>query len=173
MNSNDTKDMVQKFISKHCKRMAHVLSTAYPSDLFKTLRKRTKARWNLSTPWPENHEFPHLEVGAIGEDLANEYLKQSKYKVIYRNFSPERGGEIDLICRDQQTLVFVEVKTRVQPLHRPLTAVDAKKLRYLKKGADQYLKMLTPKPQYRFDVVEVTLIPNELPNCNLVKGLKI
>jgi len=54
----------------------------------------------------------HLWRGARGEKLACRYLKRSGYKILLRNFRGRSGGEIDIVCRDNDTLVFVEVKTR-------------------------------------------------------------
>src|SRR5207237_5275590 len=50
--------------------------------------------------------------GARGEKLAARFLRRNGYKVLYRNFEPRRAGQIDIVCRDRDTLVFVEVKTR-------------------------------------------------------------
>jgi putative endonuclease len=50
-------------------------------------------------------------AGQLAEDLAAHFLEQRKLKVIERNYHC-RGGEIDLICRDGKTLVFVEVRLR-------------------------------------------------------------
>jgi putative endonuclease len=80
-------------------------------------------------------------------------------KVLYRNFRPSRGGEIDIVCREKKTLVFVEVKTRAPGgLGRPADAVDAEKEEAILKGARAWLKMLdNPDVPARIDVVEVIL----------------
>ena len=101
------------------------------------------------------------EVGAIGETLAARHLRRHGYRVLYRNFRPTRGGEIDIICRDVALgeLVFVEVKTRTsEVLGRPADAVDREKQRRLAKGAMAWLRLLDHPPiRFRFDVVEVVL----------------
>jgi putative endonuclease len=51
------------------------------------------------------------ELGDKGEQLAEEYLKRQKYKILDRNFRT-RFGEIDIVARDRGQLVFVEVKTK-------------------------------------------------------------
>ena len=67
----------------------------------------------------------HLRLGARGEKLAARYLRRQGFKILYRNFRGRRGGEIDLVCRDRDTLVFVEVKTRTrEDFGRPLDAVN-------------------------------------------------
>ncbi|OGR89972.1 MAG: YraN family protein [Elusimicrobia bacterium RIFCSPLOWO2_01_FULL_59_12] len=54
-----------------------------------------------------------LERGAEGEDAAARYLEQKGLKVVQRHYQT-RWGEIDLVCRDRDTWVFVEVKTRTR-----------------------------------------------------------
>lgn len=51
------------------------------------------------------------ETGRIGEELARNFLKEKGYQIVKSNFST-RFGEIDLICKDGPTTVFVEVKTK-------------------------------------------------------------
>ncbi len=65
--------------------------------------------------------------------------------------------EIDLVARDGNVLVFVEVKTRKQEGYgRPMAAVDRKKRHVLSRAAVRYLKKLKVQPEaFRFDVVEV------------------
>ena len=67
----------------------------------------------------------HLWRGAHGEKLAARFLRGRGYKILYRNFKGGTGGEIDIVCRDCNTLVFVEVKTRTrEDFGRPFTAFD-------------------------------------------------
>jgi len=65
----------------------------------------------------------------------------------------------------------VEVKTRINPLHRPLSAVTPTKRHYLRRGAAQYLQLLAETPPYRFDVVEVILTPGQRPACTHVRDI--
>ena len=70
---------------------------------------------------------PWHRLGWVGEKEAAKFLRRSGYKVLYRRFRPrDRKGEIDLVCRHGETLVFVEVKTRSSLAYgRPADAVDA------------------------------------------------
>lgn len=78
------------------------------------------------------------EIGALGEDIAERYLKKRGYKILSRNYSC-RGGEIDIICFRFGKLVFVEVKARSNDLFgRPLDAVDAEKIKRIKKAARDF-----------------------------------
>ncbi len=116
---------------------------------------------------------PH-ELGRLGEREAVRYLRKNGYKLLYRNFKPKRGGEIDLVCRDKRAgmLVFVEVKTRRgEEFGSPASAVDSAKRRRLSQGALAWLRMLdNPDVAFRFDIVEVRLqsgilVPNLIQNA--------
>jgi putative endonuclease len=100
------------------------------------------------------------DAGALGERLAAEWLKRERgFTVVARNWrSPrDRRDEIDLVCRDGEALVFVEVKTRAADALVPgFHAVDARKKRVLRRAAEAYLAGLRERPlTYRLDVVEV------------------
>ena len=85
-------------------------------SLWQTLR----ARLRLS-------EKPaHLQRGALGERAAKKHLQRAGLKFLTANFRSEHG-EVDLVFRDQDCLVFVEVKTRSsEDWTRPAAAVDAR-----------------------------------------------
>ena len=105
------------------------------------------------------------DSGSRGEQLAADWLGRERHFVIVaRNWrSPrDRRDELDLVCRDGDALVFVEVKTRgVAALVPGYYAVDTRKKRVLKRAAEAYLAGLREKPRtFRLDVVEVVL-PSE------------
>ena len=93
-----------------------------------------------------------------GEKLAARYLRRHGFKVLYRNFRGRQGGEIDLVCREGDTLVFVEVKTRTnKDFGRPIEAVNRQKQRRISLGGLAWLRLLgDPDILFRFDVVEVS-----------------
>lgn len=98
--------------------------------------------------------------GAQGERLAAEWLRRERgFAIVARNWrSPrDRRDEIDLVARDGEVLVFVEVKTRAAGALVPgVHAVDARKKRVLRRAAEAYLAGLPQRPlTYRLDVVEV------------------
>ena len=99
----------------------------------------------------------HLALGTWGEDQAARYLKRLGWKILRRNFRAPGGGEVDLVCRDGDTLVFAEVKTRrSEEMGRPLDAVDRKKQQLIRRGAIHWLRLLNmPDLTFRFDVIEV------------------
>ena len=109
--------------------------------------------------WLVRKEIPeHLRRGTLGERAAKDHLKRQGLKFLTANFSSDRG-EIDLVFRDDDCLVFVEVKTRSsEDWTRPAAAVNARKRRLLSQTALDYLKLLkNPEVKIRFDIVEVLL----------------
>ena len=114
----------------------------------------------------------HLRRGARGEKLACRFLRHKGYKILYRNFKGRSGGEIDIICRDRNTLVFVEVKTRTrEDFGRPITAVDREKKKRISRGGLNWLRMLDdPDILFRFDVVEVIIAEDASPRLELIKN---
>ena len=108
-------------------------------------------------------EPEHLRRGKLGEQAAKRHLQKAGLKFLTANFRSERG-EIDLIFREGEMLVFVEVKTRSsEEWTRPAAAVNARKRHLLSKTALAYLKLLkNPPVNIRFDVVEVLLKDGEV-----------
>src|SRR5882762_9197654 len=111
-----------------------------------------KAQWNKA------EQPAHLRRGRLGERAAKKHLRQGGLKFLTANFRSARG-EIDLVFRDGDCLVFVEVKTRSsEDWTRPAAAVNASKRRLLSRTALDYLKLLKQPPvKIRFDIVEVLL----------------
>lgn len=93
------------------------------------------------------------EKGRIGEDRAARFLEEAGYRLLARNVRLG-GGEIDAICLDAKTLVFVEVKRRdAEAFGSALAAVDAHKRATLRKLAAEYAQVVAPRARFRFDVV--------------------
>ena len=113
-----------------------------------------------------------MRRGARGERLARRHLRRNGYRILFRNFRGRTGGEIDLVCRDHDTLVFVEVKTRTrQDFGRPIAAVDRQKQKRIARGGLAWLRMLdNPDILFRFDVVEVLLLENAKPRIEIIKN---
>jgi putative endonuclease len=100
--------------------------------------------------------------GARGEQAAADFLKTRQgFAIVTRNWRSPRDqrDEIDLVCRDGDVLVFVEVKARAEgALVSGYHAVDERKKRALRRAVRAYLAGLTAPPRtFRFDVAEVTL----------------
>ncbi len=100
-------------------------------------------------------------TGNVGEDAAAKYLGKHGYKILERNYA-EVGGEIDIIARNREYYVFVEVKTRTlghespkEP--RPASAVTPEKQKKIITTAKWFLGTVPKGRKIRFDVIEVYL----------------
>jgi len=107
-------------------------------------------------------KFAPLAAGERGERLAATFLLREKgYKIVARNWrSPrDRRDELDLVVRDGDILVIVEVKTRAATALVPgYFAVNRRKRRVVQRAARRYVAGLVRKPRtVRFDVVEVSI----------------
>ena len=93
------------------------------------------------------------QIGDFGEEAAARFLESKKIKILKRNYR-ERGGEIDIIAKDGDTIVFIEVKTRSSRAYgEPSEFVDYKKQEKIIRTAIRYIG--TDDIDMRFDVVEV------------------
>lgn len=99
----------------------------------------------------------HLETGEWGEGQAERYLRGQGMKILGRRVRFGPREELDLVARDKDVLVFIEVKTRrAEAFGRPIHSVDQHKRDVLSRAAVHYLKKIGFKPvHFRFDVVEV------------------
>lgn len=101
------------------------------------------------------------EFGSKGEDLACEYLIKNGYEIIDRNVHFSRFCEIDIIAKQKDTLVFVEVKTRKSnDFGTPLEAITKTKYNNIKTGVFSYINETPVKHKnFRIDVIGITLQP--------------
>lgn len=115
-------------------------------------------RWRISGL---SSSADRRERGRYGEWLAGRFLARKGYYLIHQNWrSPnDRRDEIDWICKEAETLVFVEVKARAEHvLLKGLDSVDARKRRALLRTCKAYLNRRKERPpHFRFDVVEIDL----------------
>ncbi len=94
-------------------------------------------------------------LGERGENVAARFLRDKGLKVLLRNYRCPLG-EIDIIARDGDVLVFVEVKTRTADEPTPEDQVNHHKQHQLSKVAKTYLSRYgAAQPPARFDVVAV------------------
>ncbi|MBI2022116.1 YraN family protein [Candidatus Daviesbacteria bacterium] len=112
-------------------------------------------------------------TGNLGENLACNYLRKLGFKIIKRNFLI-RGGEIDIIAKDKDELVFVEVKTRYShQFGSPAESINYWKLRALLKSALFYIQSVKwGNRPYRFDLVTVDFTSSEDdPQIEIIKNI--
>jgi putative endonuclease len=112
------------------------------------------------------------QIGNSGEDLACAFLKKQGYQILKRNFTI-RGGEIDIIAKDGEILVFVEVKARYsKEFGLAREAITPWKLKALQKSALFYIIQTKwgDKP-YRFDLVAIDFDEKRYPQIELLKNI--
>ena len=111
------------------------------------------------------------DFGNSGEDIAVQYLKKQGHIILKRNFYCKQG-EIDIITKDKNEIVFIEVKSRSNTEYGlPSASVTKQKIQHLYKTARYFLyknKMLNEF--VRFDVVEI-LIKSGKFNINHIKQI--
>ena len=102
------------------------------------------------------------EIGRYGENIAADYLKNKKYKILDQNFHASHN-EIDIIVEDKKYIVFVEVKTRSYSptsafeYETPASAVTFTKQKRVLAAAQTYLNLHPTNKIPRLDVIEVYL----------------
>jgi len=120
-------------------------------------------------------------TGRAGEELAAEFLVKNGYRLVLANFKVPIGrntkgvqvtGEIDLIALDDETLCFIEVKTRRSiDFASPLANVNLRKQRQITRTARVYRRIFgLQQSSYRFDVASVLLENASDPKIELIKG---
>lgn len=103
----------------------------------------------------------HNETGKHGEVLATKFLSEKGFKIICNNWYYGKG-EIDIIAKKDETMVFVEVKTRESNVFgEPETFVTRKKQRQIIKTANAYILLKDIYLESRFDVISVILGKNK------------
>lgn len=97
----------------------------------------------------------HNELGKSGENKACDYLRKEGYTILHRNWIYDRH-EIDIIARNNDYIIFVEVKTRTSARWgNPEEAVSKSKIRRIVEAADFYLKENEIDIDVRFDVISM------------------
>ena len=102
-------------------------------------------------------DYTKKNLGNLGEGLAEKHLKQKGFKIIEKNYRCPIG-EVDLIAKKDDLLVFVEVKTRTSDEFDPFDSVTVKKQKKLYKLAEYYTKNLKEVPFIRFDVIGISFL---------------
>ncbi len=116
--------------------------------------------------------YERHELGKEGEEYATKYLQNKGYKIIQRNFECKQG-EIDIIAKEKEEYVFIEVKTR-QNFHygRPAEAVTQEKQKHIWKATKYYIYLHHLENKYiRFDVIEIYKNKNKF-YLNHIKQIK-
>ncbi len=112
----------------------------------------------------------HIELGKKGEKIAVSFLKKRKYKIVERNYRCP-FGEIDIVAKEGDVLVFVEVKTRrSQDFGLPKDSIVKHKMKRMYRAALCYMneKRIWNK-QARFDVISIVIRKDGKKDIELIK----
>ncbi len=109
----------------------------------------------------ETHSAAHCEWGRQAEDIAADYIRSCGYVVRERNWRPKNSHlEVDIIFQIESTMVFVEVKARMNEEVDPADAIDDRKIGRLCRAAEIYLSMQSHDFDYRFDIITISGTPD-------------
>ncbi len=105
----------------------------------------------ISTPTDEK-----ARLGEWGEQVAMDFLRKKGYVILHHDWQSGHR-DIDIIAKDGDTLVFVEVKSRRNNIFRePEEAVDKEKMQSLRRSMNHYIKTNQYENEYRLDIITVT-----------------
>lgn len=92
-----------------------------------------------------------IKLGNLGQKIAKDYLETKGYQILEENYQV-RAGEIDLVAKENQELVFVEVKTRTSlSFGQPEEAISAIKKEHFKKAIESYVQAIDWSGDFRAD----------------------
>ena len=113
----------------------------------------------------------HNQLGKQGEELAEKYLLQHGYEILYRNWR-DSHYEIDIIAKKNEVIHFVEVKLRSSKMFGfPEATVKKKKFKFLLQAADEFLFR---NPQYRhvqYDILSINISAGKKPELFLIEDV--
>lgn len=112
-------------------------------------------------------------IGQFGEEHAQNFLKKMGWKILATNYHYSRFAEIDIIAKDKDVIVFVEVKTRsTTAFGHPFEAVSKSKLQNIFKAGLAYLQTTKESyKSYRIDIISV--IGKENPKVEHLKNISM
>lgn len=126
-------------------------------------------------PAPATLSGPQAEIGAMSEEAATLYLcEQKNFRILARNWRSGRE-EIDIIARDREILVFVEVRARQSTaLVSGYHSVTKRKKEALRRAAIAYLRKINRRAEhYRFDIVEIRLCMGEIESLQHFENIPV
>lgn len=99
-----------------------------------------------------------INIGLLGENIASDFLRKKGYTILEKNFK-KRYGEIDIVAVQENTLIFIEVKTRTSSqFGSPLEAITPWKLQAVIRSAQYYKLTHKNLPDLmRIDAVSIML----------------
>lgn len=115
----------------------------------------------------------HNELGKWGEDLAADYLQRKGYTIIERDWKSGRR-DLDIVAKNGNVIVFVEVKTRRNSLYgQPEEAVDYRKLQSLQQAINHYIKFRHISQEVRFDIISIVGTIGSEPDIQHIQNVAL
>ena len=115
----------------------------------------------------------HNELGKWGEDLAAAYLAKKGYEILERDWKSGHH-DLDIIARDEDTLVIIEVKTRRNRVFGdPEEAIDYKKRMSLQSAINHYVKSHRTGRDIRFDIISIVGTIGSTPEIEHIKDVTL
>lgn len=106
----------------------------------------------------------HNDLGKTGENLAKEFLVNKGFKILKENWR-FKHKEIDLVCKDGDDLIFVEVKTRSDDFfQQPYEAVEYNKINFMVEAAEAFIEKYEDFAEIRYDIVSIVLKKGAKPS---------
>lgn len=107
--------------------------------------------------------YRNKEIGSKGENLATDFLISKGYTILERNWRFKKA-EIDIIAKDTNVLIFIEVKTRSYSFYgEPESFVDKRKKKFIADAASQYMQQINYDWAIRFDIIGILLKKDKAP----------
>ncbi len=104
----------------------------------------------------------NIEIGKKGEQIAAEFLRNKGYEIMQTNWRYSRA-EVDIICKYNDHLIFVEVKTRSYNYYgEPAAFVTTKKEEFMMSAAAAFMEEIKYEWKFRFDVISIILNKDKL-----------
>jgi putative endonuclease len=101
----------------------------------------------------------HNDLGKLGEEIAENFIIEKGYQILQKNWKWDKA-EIDFIAKNQEVLLFIEVKTRQNATFGyPEDAVGKKKEKMIFEAAAAYMDSISHEQEIRFDILTVTMEP--------------
>jgi putative endonuclease len=115
----------------------------------------------------------HNELGKWGEALAAKFVEKKGYDIIERDWKSGHH-DLDIIARDEDTLVIIEVKTRRNRLFGdPEEAIDYKKRQSLQSAINHYVKSHHVNAPVRFDIISIVGTIGSTPEIDHIKDVTL
>lgn len=139
---------------------------AFRQELKERLLAYLRLLHRCRTPWAEGTPPPPKRYGRYGERVAASWLRAHGHRILRTNWRWGKRGELDIVSREGDTLVFTEVKTALGTSTGGAASrrVNREKRELIRYGAHNWLRLLNREDvPFRFDVIEVYLPAGEPP----------